>query len=629
MAGYTAPADDLRTYQSKGTNPLDDYASYNCLFTLACLSQTQQSSRNINPSSITNIIASSKGDWGKNASKRVVTEFGSFDYFIDDLLIVSTPSLSQQTGNSFATKISFKVTEPYSMALFYLTMQTGALACGYQNYREAPYLLMIEFIGYDNSRKPKLNPSLTRYIPIRFIKSKMKVTSSGSIYECECVPYNEVLFRDEMTNITTDTIIKGSDVKNILTAGTDDSLETKLKVHFQEDLKDKYSDVTDHVEIHFPKDFTDPSNSGNEISRSGIFKDLTDAGTVKFPNQDKIYNSFSNIYMNSKVTLDKDKNFHFSQNTKIQDIITAIVLRSDYIAKQLTNANALVNAKGMVNWFRVEANIFDGKHSEKLNRQTRRMVYRVIPYEVHVSKLIPPDTIPPGYGELKKKVIRVYDYIYTGNNSEIQNLELDFNQSFFSSLPADASNRTGSNTPGNTLDASPDPDKTFRTGNNPNSPKEIPNTAGAVAAPGTADGSDPSGSGNPQSVQVRTLQALLTNPADLVKITITILGDPYYVPSSGMGNQIVEPKGDNILADGSMNYQNGEIDIVVNFRTPVDLDPVTGLYRFITTADQFSGLYFITKIESKFNQNKFTQVISATRRRAQLEGAPQNFSLFE
>jgi hypothetical protein len=88
-----------------------------------------------------------------------------------------------------------------------------------------------------------------------------------------------------------------------------------------------------------------------------------------------------------------------------------------------------------------------------------------------------------------------------------------------------------------------------------------------------------------------------------------------------MGNQIVQPSGVNVLKDGSMNYQNGEIDVVINFRTPVDLDPVSGMYRFMVTADEFSGLYFITKIESKFSQNKFTNVLYLTRRRNQIAGA--------
>jgi hypothetical protein len=624
--GYTAPTGQISAYKVKGTNPLDDYASYSCHFTLAALTKEQQAARVISPSSITNIIASTKGDWGGGGKKRVVTDFGSFDYFIDDVLIVSIPSMTQQTGNSFATKISFKVTEPYSMALFFLTLQLGAKASGYDNYREAPFLLMIEFIGYNDSGTPIVNPSLTRYIPIKLIRSKMKVTGAGTTYDCDAIPYNEILFRDEISSIKKDHTLRGSNVKEILTGSGSESLASVLKKQFQEDVSDKIMDVSDQIEIHFPKTFTDTGDSGNEISNSDIFKDFTDGGSVKFPNQDEVYNSIGQIYNNKQIKLDKDRNFHFEPNMKIQEVITEVILRSDYITKQLTNSKVLNDSRGMIKWFRVEANIFDGPFSKKLNRQTRKMVYRVIPYMVHLSKLIPPNVIPPGYDEIKKTVLRVYDYIYTGKNTEILNLELDFNVSFFSELPADAGRRTGQNAPNLTGNASGgDPVSNINTGGaKVNSTEQLTTQTSADSKSALKKTGGSSGTEDVKSIQVRTLQSLLESPADLVRITMTVMGDPYYLPTSGMGNIIVPPKGENELTDGSMNYQNGEVDITVNFRTPVDLDPVTGLYRFIKTADQFSGLYMIIRVESKFNQNKFTQTITANKRLAQLSGSPQS-----
>jgi hypothetical protein len=245
---------------------------------------------------------------------------------------------------------------------------------------------------------------------------------------------------------------------------------------------------------------------------------------------------------------------------------------------------------------------------------------------VHLSKLIPPNVIPPGYDEIKKTVLRVYDYIYTGKNTEILNLELDFNVSFFSELPADAGRRTGQNAPNLTGNASGgDPVSNINTGGaKVNSTEQLTTQISADSKSALKKTGGSSGTEDVKSIQVRTLQSLLESPADLVRITMTVMGDPYYLPTSGMGNIIVPPKGENELTDGSMNYQNGEVDITVNFRTPVDLDPVTGLYRFIKTADQFSGLYMIIRVESKFNQNKFTQTITANKRLAQLSGSPQS-----
>jgi hypothetical protein len=622
--GYTRPTDDLATYRAKADNPLNEYSSVNCLFTLAALTREQIASRNFNSLQLTNIIASSKGDWGNGGKNRVVTSFGSFDYFIDDVIIASTPSISAQTGNTAANKITFKVTEPYSMALFYLTLEAGAIAAGYKNYKTAPFLLMIEFIGYRDDNKPYFNPNLTRYVPISLNKSKMKVTGAGTVYEVDASPYNEKGHADIFSIIKKDHTLRGSTVKDLLTAGGDGSLLSVLNRQFQEDVTGKVIDKSDSIEIHFPKDFSDPNNGENEISKSRVFTDFSDNGTLKFPNQDAVFNPQTQIYNNKQVQITSDKNFHFEQNLKIQDVITEVILRSDYITRQLTNSTIITNPRGMLKWFRIELNVFDGPHSDALNRQTHRIVYRILPYEIHVSKLIPPTSIPPGYDEIKKKVIRVYDYIYTGNNTQIQNLELDFNNSFTSTLPSDAGARPGTSVSNSRLDGGKGAGGQDGVQSPPTSDPKILSQAAQTSLssnPKTVSNIGSSGSDTPDTIQVKTYQALLTNGADLAKITMTILGDPYFVPSSGMGNQIVTPTDVNLLRDGSMNHQNGEIDVVINFRTPVDLDPVTGFYRFMVTADEFSGLFFITKVESKFSQNKFTNVLYLTRRRNQIAGA--------
>ena len=78
-----------------------------------------------------------------------------------------------------------------------------------------------------------------------------------------------------------------------------------------------------------------------------------------------------------------------------------------------------------------------------------------------------------------------------------------------------------------------------------------------------------------------------------------------------------------------MNYQSGETDFVVIIRTPIDLDPKTGLYKFAKTVDELSGLFMIQEVESKFNHNKFTQTIKGIRRRVQLgSGAGSKNILF-
>jgi len=71
----------------------------------------------------------------------------------------------------------------------------------------------------------------------------------------------------------------------------------------------------------------------------------------------------------------------------------------------------------------------------------------------------------------------------------------------------------------------------------------------------------------------------------------------------------------NILSDGSINYQNGEVDIAVIFKTPLDINSATGLYTMTGKAvGEFSGLYKLKTVTHRFKDGQFTQTISGSRR---------------
>ena len=607
-------------YAMARKNPLNAFVSFNCLYTLACMPKQQQNNtKKFTKGMLQNVVCRTSGDWDKPNS-HVATEFGQYDYIIDDLIVASIPSMSGATGAAFATKITFKVTEPYSLGLFFLALQDGAKKGGYGNFRDAPYLLMIEFLGYRDDGEPFIDNNITRFIPIKFIEIKLKAGQAGSIYECEAIPYNEIAFRSPFVNLNKESRLEGDNVQSVL-AGGGKSLKAALKEMTDNMKKAGTADITDEYDIQFPETFTQTPGTGNIISKSPIFKDFNDAGQPKFPDGNALFDKVKQLYKNSPINLTKEKNFHFNQDTKITDIITEVVLRSDYIIKQLLNDTILSNPLGMIDWFRIETRVEDLAESKTFGRQVRKMIYRVVPYKVSISRLVPANSQPQGYQALNASVTRVYEYLYTGQNTDIIRLDLEFNMAFFTALPSDATDRTATNTSALVPDANKDskenykPPSGFRSEAASDAVMSSALTSSKESQTNPAGGS---GSDSDKSMQAKTLQSLLTNKGDLVELQIEVRGDPYYLPSSGMGNQIGEPETYNVMKDQSMNYQSGETDFAIVIRTPIDLDPATGLYKFAKTVDELSGLFMITEVESKFNHNRFTQVIKGIRRRVQL-----------
>ena len=665
----TQASNILQSMQSMGVNPLGKFQTFNSLFTLAAIDRSQQNSGNIQRDGIRNIICRSQGDWGDGANKRASTEFGSFDYFIDDVVIASIPAPSDLTSVTFATKITFKVIEPYSMGLFLLTMQQAAQKAGYGlNFKEAPYVFMIEFVGNVNGMpsSPTPGPELTRYIPIKIINIKFNVSASGSTYEVEAIPYNEHVFRDHVIKSVTDIQISGKTVKDILLDGPTSllaQLETK-QLYDQPNVKN-----SDLIKIQFPKSFMEQVGIDNEIVNSQLYENFQTGGTEPFPYLPDVHLGNKDLYKSTTFKMEDDKTWHFVQEVSIPDIITEVIIRSHYITDQIVGNNFKYDENGMIKWFRIEGRVRDLDNNSQLGRQQRIIEYRVIPYKVHIHRFLPPDVTPPGYDNLKKTVARTYDYIYTGKNTEILKLDLNFDLAFFTPVPADAAEYVGQSTPGlaglaaggkKTEQIFPQTTQVDNIGGNSGpfayqSPSPLVQMQGAGSGGNTLldlknqnynpqldiksnqpeiksaseltanrsfSSKAPGGSGsdNHETSQVRTLQALLTNKGDMVNLNMDIMGDPYYLPSSGMGNIAVPEKTFNILEDGSINYQSGEVDVIINFRTPIDIDLATGLYKFEKTLDMWSGLYQIVQMESRFNGGKFIQNIKGVRRRTQYGG---------
>jgi len=113
----------------------------------------------------------------------------------------------------------------------------------------------------------------------------------------------------------------------------------------------------------------------------------------------------------------------------------------------------------------------------------------------------------------------------------------------------------------------------------------------------------------------------------MTKISLEVIGDPYWLSDSGMGNYLGDvydgpnAGGVDAMRDaaGSLNYQGTDTYIRIIFRTPVEPNLGTsgqgGLYNFPPgeKINPYSGIYKVIKCNNKFSDGKFTQTLEATR----------------
>ena len=239
-------------------NPLEAYASYNAIFSIGCLSDSQVSSPSQYRENGAAVTVLRSGGGGINGS-RIQNFFEQkagrrVEYFIDDVEIQSMLSPSKGTGVATGHKIEFTIIEPYSIGQWLMSMQGAAAAMGYQNYTDANYLLTIEFVGWDeDSNKPEMVQDTTKYIPFRLINAQFNVEGGGSTYTVEAIPINDFAFSDEVQRVPYETNFTGPSVAEALGAGTN-SLTTAINQR-QSDLESSTNiDRADLYLITFPLD---------------------------------------------------------------------------------------------------------------------------------------------------------------------------------------------------------------------------------------------------------------------------------------------------------------------------------------------------------------------------------------
>jgi len=657
-------------------NPLHAYASYTYSIGLACLSEEEANFPDKTYMAGKRLKALICKSANADPNNRIKTTYGKFDFFIDNLVLQQNLGFAVASNNTNVTNFSFTITEPYSMGLFMIACQTAAQQQKHDNWRDAPFLLTIEFRGNKETGKMSKVPGTSRFIPFYFSNITLTATEAGSVYKCDCMAICGAALLEQNSLFKTDVSPAGRTVREILQTG-EKSLQKIVNDRLQEMVTKKVVEVADQIVILFPNEIatgepevgpakpitkevvssaTVPVNPSDVYKKLGVSEstlnktlvqqddDSNALGKARLGFDEKrkgasvtgkenlVYNTKSSTWIRGNLTTDPSlAEMKFSQETDIPNAINQVLLVSDYSSEALDSAN--ITAEGYRQWWRIDTQVYilNSKEQQGTGVKPKLFVYRVIPYHVHASRMMPPNTKPPGFDNdaLKASVVKHYQYIYTGKNVDITRFNIEINQGFSTIMAADNLTYTRDKvTAGNTggsdqgakgqtapMTAGNDPDK--KIGTNPTQVIYAGTTTTTSKLGGAGSGAE-----TPAVRAARLFQDCVTNPNEMYNLDMDIIGDPYWIAQSGLGNYTSQPVGENINRDGSVNYQTGETDILVNFRTPIDVNQNSGLYKFSGNTKSspvimFSGIYCITDLTSSFISGTFKQNLTGFRRPGQ------------
>jgi len=643
-------------------NPLLKYASYTYQIGLGVLTDAQlkDPSKYMKGQAIPLILK----DASASPQNRVKTPYGSFEFYIDKLELATLPVL-QTNSISNVCNLSFTVIEPYSMGMFPIALQTAAQKAGHDNWVQAPFLLTLDFRGNTETGQIASIPNTSRKIPIKITEISISVNENGATYSCSGIPWNAQAHSLADAGLKGDISVSGKTVQQILQTG-EKSLQAVLNAKLKQLKTEGIVEVPDEIVIVFPTEYwSDTGSKGGDkvetpapattaVDADSIAKQLgvtrssknstliqSDAtcnalgksilGFTDTRKGDQRVGKDNKVYDKNKDTNVRANNFidpttgemKFTQNMDIMNVINQVLLNSDYAKQALSTGQ--VDDKGQRQWWHIDCQVYNITSTANYpytGTKPRLLVYRVIPYLTHSSNIASPNTGPVGIDNLKKEIVKSYNYIYTGKNIDIIKFNIEFGLGIVGVMGSSKLKQTQDNV--KAVDSSGAKDKK-QEDINPNSPGNAPSKnpgtlSTAMRFVNWITGTDKQGGGGNETEATRAARLwhdAITSKAEMIELNLEILGDPYYIFQSGAGTYSAKPVSQNLNSDGSMCHQTGEVHISVGFSTPIDLNLSTGLFDFgkskTAPVSQWQGVYKVTGVTSKFQGGTFVQNIDGVR----------------
>lgn len=698
-------------------NPLDQYASYSPLFTLSAINRSdlytlkyqnngfrlhdiiarsggiggnvqsgssQESIQNL-PTENTidpdgQDVELSKEELKANRNQNAVQDYvrsdltKGLDLFITSARINTVPIANDDRQMTSATKIEIELHEPYGLS-FNNKIRGAALNMGYENHLTAPFLLTIQYKGYDQlGNAMAMDDKYTRHIPIKFSKVRTDLNQNGSIYTVEAVPFSEYGFVNRFNRLNSDINlnIEGktlADICRSLTKSINDveSSDNSALSPGRPNDRDYYLITCDpslgKMQITNDKflDSQGPAIDRNQGQASVTTNNKNSKKSYRTIGQFAKGTGISSILKDVMKCTDAYRDYNNMMKEWDQKATESLAQQFPEVfptdgetnygpgGEDITAKDTIggLNQKQLeaffqtnedlfyVNWFRVSSSIRVLENYDYTRKDYQKIIhFHIEPYKIHILNLNQPgisskfDSIKYAAGLANRFVSRKrYNYIFTGLNTDILDFNLTYNTAYFSPVykSPDPARAQTDQALYNIQDLGSDKNT------NPVAEPELPNTKDFVFGGKTSN----SGVITQNPAFDLFLDGYNNPTGDLVSVEMTVHGDPVYLSANqfNLMNTPTDFRGgtgpgvfsnSNVSSDntrsaydsktGSYNLNIAEPFVTIFFKFPEDLNLSTGAFNIKDSSRvPFNGLYRITGIDNLFEQGKFRQVLKMSR----------------
>jgi hypothetical protein len=379
---------------------------------------------------------------GKKQQTTIATS-GVSDINIVSFTMESLPGLNKQTRSMQTTKMTMVLKEPMGISFMDLLAET-ARELRIRNFSKGYYMLELSFMGYEEGGRYAVNPcDGEKYASnngkwlyqVAILNIETKMDSTGGEYTLTMIPYQQMLYDDNNLTLPENVNVTGTTVVGILNSVAESINNSIIYSHgFKaREYKFKFYDLKFGEKTVKMKDLTVTPTQEEFGHRRNNSMDQDTSNSIKA---------------------------NFAQGTAINDVVELVFANCTDAQKLLldvTTQDELTKAqnekkemrKSVLFKIEVTADFASPEENEQYDYANENYIMRytlhVLPYFTqspiltHNDVKISQDTNEQiknarklrENGYLSKK----YDYLFTGLNTEVLNLDIKFNLNWQASLP--------------------------------------------------------------------------------------------------------------------------------------------------------------------------------------------------
>lgn len=637
-ANTAVPADQRS--KAGRPNPLDAYTNYTYGISLHVIPRDVYNKLVDSPTKYvptgTVLIASG----GRSDEKFSFSDFfNRADFYFENLKLNTVIGMNSRTRSSNVVDLSFTIVEPIGMTLLNRLLLT-ARRYKISNWGQMPFMLQIDFFGNTDSGTVVKIQSQTKYIPIKLIDCKIKVSTRGSEYYCTAVPYSHQSYNESAASSPASFEVHSDSVGNFFNfeKGQDSSAGTGLfsaRADIAKAAADNVRNAEDGIKQAEGVNGNDARLFKLGRERAQQEQALVSATPWRINSyaaalnsnqlqlKEKKYQTVADEYYfvidkeiaESKLVLPKpvdnptrnssirrldqadarratlaasnativtkDQAIAINAGTSIIDVINLVIRNSAYITSQIqaSGPNKVTQDSKPIKWYKITCKVKLKEFDTKRKVYGKIFTYFITKYEYYNTKY------PETSKSLPSQWEKTYNYSYTGQNQSVIDFNLDFNTAFFTAMTAMRESESAIDPgPDENDDAKQFNSETSASGDNtqnsiqPNQyrPQTYISTTSFETA-GTNDKNNASANDLYNSI-------MTSSRGDMINVKLKIAGDPEFIKQDDIFfNPSTQSKTASIdQNNGSLIMDASEIFTYLNFRIPTDIDQNTGLVTFST-----------------------------------------------